>query len=73
MKMVALPCGKHHAIHGPAVNRTTNLTSVCIPFLKVSISNPDGSNEPKEEAMLQEALCVPAHLASKRCLQLYNG
>ena len=29
MKMVALPCGKQHAIHGPAVNVPTDLTSVC--------------------------------------------
>ena len=29
MKMVALPCGKQCAIHGPAVNVPTDLTSVC--------------------------------------------
>ena len=29
MKMVALPCGKQRAIHGPAVNIPTDLTSVC--------------------------------------------
>ena len=31
MKMVALPCGKQRAraIHGPAVNVPTDLTSVC--------------------------------------------
>ena len=29
MKMVALPCGKQHAIHGPAVNVPTDLTPVC--------------------------------------------
>ena len=29
MKMVALPCGKQRAIHGPAVNVRTDLTSVC--------------------------------------------
>ena len=30
MKMVALPCGKQRAIHGPAVNVSTDLTPVCI-------------------------------------------
>ena len=29
MKMVALPCGKQRAIHGPAVNIPTNLTPAC--------------------------------------------
>ena len=29
MKMVALPCGKQRAIHGPAVNIPTDLTPVC--------------------------------------------
>ena len=29
MKMVALPCGKQRAIHGPAVNVPTDLTPVC--------------------------------------------
>ena len=29
MKTVALPCGKQHAIHGPAINIPTDLTSVC--------------------------------------------
>ena len=29
MKMVALPYGKQHAIHGPAVNVPTDLTPVC--------------------------------------------
>ena len=29
MKMVALPCGKQRAIHGPAVNVSTDLTPVC--------------------------------------------
>lgn len=29
MKMVALPCGKQRAIHGPAVNVPTDLHSVC--------------------------------------------
>ena len=29
MKMVALPSGKQHAIHGPAVNVPTDLTPVC--------------------------------------------
>ena len=29
MKMVALPCGKRRAIHGPAVNVPTDLTPVC--------------------------------------------
>ena len=28
-KMVALPCGKQHAIHGPAVNVPTDLTPIC--------------------------------------------
>ena len=30
MKMVALPYGKQHAIHGPEVNVPTDLTPVCI-------------------------------------------
>ena len=30
MKMVALPCGKQRAIHGPAVNVPTDLTPVCM-------------------------------------------
>jgi hypothetical protein len=29
MKMVALPCGKQRAIHGPAINVPTDLTPVC--------------------------------------------
>ena len=29
MKMVALPSGKQHSIHGPAVNVPTDLSSVC--------------------------------------------
>ena len=29
MKMVALPCGKQRAIHGPAVNVPTDLTPMC--------------------------------------------
>ena len=29
MKMVALPCGKQQAIHGPAVNVPTDLTPIC--------------------------------------------
>ena len=29
MKMVALPCGKQRAIHGPAVNIPTDLTPMC--------------------------------------------
>ena len=29
MKMVALPCGKHKAIHGQAVNVPTDLHPVC--------------------------------------------
>ena len=29
MKMVALPCGKQRAIHGPAVNVSTDLHPVC--------------------------------------------
>ena len=29
MKMVALPCGKQRAIHGPAVNVPTDLHPVC--------------------------------------------
>ena len=29
LKMVALPCGKQRAIHGPAVNVPTDLTPVC--------------------------------------------
>ena len=29
MKMVALPCGKQRAIHGPVVNVPTDLTPVC--------------------------------------------
>ena len=29
MKMVALPCGKQRAIHGPTVNIPTDLTPVC--------------------------------------------
>ena len=29
MKLVALPCGKQHAIHGPAINVPTGLTPVC--------------------------------------------
>ena len=29
MKMVALPTGKQHCIHGPAVNVPTDLSSVC--------------------------------------------
>lgn len=57
MKMVALPCGKHHAIHGPAVNRTPDLTSVCIPFLKASISNPDGS----KSMNIKNKLCYKRH------------
>ena len=28
--MMALPCGKQHAIHGPTVNIPTDLTPVCI-------------------------------------------
>ena len=35
MKLVALPCGKQHAIHGPAVNVPTDLTPVrtfCLGF-----------------------------------------
>ena len=32
MKMVALPCGKQRAIHGPAVNVPTDLTPVCTLF-----------------------------------------
>lgn len=35
------------------------------PSPKASISNPDGSNEAKEEAMLQGALYVPVHSTSK--------
>ena len=29
MKIVALPCGKQCAIHGPTVNIPTDLMSVC--------------------------------------------
>ena len=29
MKMVALPSGRHHCVHGPAVNIPTNLDPVC--------------------------------------------
>ena len=29
MKMVALPCGKQHTIHGPAISVPTDLTLVC--------------------------------------------
>ena len=34
-----IPCGKQHAIHGPAVNVPTNLTSVCtlLPRLPLQI------------------------------------
>ena len=34
MKMVALPCGKQRAIHGPAVNIPTDLTPVCVCFFQ---------------------------------------
>ena len=54
MKMVALPCGKQRAIHGPAVNVPTDLTPVCtlLPRLP-AISSTDDSNEVEEKAVLQ--------------------
>ena len=36
------------------------------PSPKAPISNPDGSNEAKEEAVLQGALHVSVHPTSKR-------
>ena len=51
MKMVALPCGKECAIHGPAVKYYTSVYT----FTEAFISNPDGSNESKEKAVLLQS------------------
>ena len=62
--MVALPCGKQRAVHGPAVNVPTDLTPVCTLSTKASISNADGSNEAKAKAVLQGTLHVSIRTTS---------
>ena len=49
IEMVALPCGKQRAIHGPAVNVPTNLTPVCTLLPRLP---SHGYDEAEEEAML---------------------
>ena len=55
MKMVALPCGKQKAIHGPAVNVPANLHPVChlLPRLP-----SQAQIVPMKLKMLQKALHV---------------
>ena len=58
MTMVAFPCGKQRAIHGPTVNVPTDLTPVCTLLTRLPCLIPDGSYEAKEKAVLQGTLHV---------------
>ena len=54
MKMVALPCGKQRAIHGPAVNVPADLTPVC-------------SLLPRLPMKLKRKLCYKGHFNVSIC------
>ena len=55
MKMVALPCGKQHAIHGPAVNVPIDLTPVCTLFPRLP------SQAQMVPMKLKRKLCYKGH------------
>ena len=57
-------CGKQCAIHGPAINVPTDVTSA-YTLLPRLLSQTQMVPMPKEEAMLQGALYVPVHSTSK--------
>ena len=57
MKMVALPCGKQRAIHGPAVNVPTDLTPVHVCTLLPRLS----SQAQMIPIKLKRKLCYKGH------------
>ena len=63
MKMVALPCGKQHAIHGPAINVPTDLTPVCTLLPRFPLMVP--MKLMRKLCYKGHALHVPVHSTSK--------